>query len=376
DATNYLEFCRQSEAVFNTLNTSFLQNDRPSMLSLARRANPVSLLGTQPFSTLWNMLGKRFEDPRLQQLFGRYATYCGASPFEAPATLMLIAHVEQAGVWTLTGGMHALAKALEDLATGQGAEIRHNTPIIDISLENGRPGSVVLDTGEQVAVDLIVHAADLAALCVEGEDIETSRAAIYDKKGVRSQSAMTWTMSADVSGLDLSVHNVFFSDNYGDEFDAVFNRRTMPDPPTTYVFAPDRTKGGTYGDAPERLFFLINAPPTGDVRQWSREETQACQSKMMNHLAICGADIAVHPETIIATTPTDFANRFPSTGGALYGRAGHGWQATFKRSGVRTKVPGLYLAGGSVHPGPGVPMAALSGRAAANAAIRDFALTA
>jgi hypothetical protein len=77
-----------------------------------------------PFETMWKGLGRHFRDRRLQQLFGRYATYCGSSPFLAPATLMLVAHVEQAGVWTVKGGMHELALALCALARRKGVEIR------------------------------------------------------------------------------------------------------------------------------------------------------------------------------------------------------------------------------------------------------------
>ncbi|MGB3626185.1 MAG: hypothetical protein WA989_10160, partial [Henriciella sp.] len=91
-------------------------------------------------------------------------------------------------------------------------------------------------------------------------------------------------------------------------------------------------------------------------------------------LQSCGLTLTPAPDTLKATTPTDYASRFPGTGGALYGPASHGWRAAFKRQGVWTRKRGLYLAGGSVHPGPGLPMAALSGRAAAMEVLSDFDL--
>src|SRR4029077_1375231 len=86
----------------------------------------------------------------------------------------------------------------------------------------------------------------------------------------------------------------------------------------------------------------------------------------------CGLQVQRRPETTQVTTPTDFHRLFPATGGALYGRSSHGWTASFQRPGARTKIPGLYLAGGSTHPGPGGPMAALGGRSAAASLLTDL----
>jgi 1-hydroxycarotenoid 3,4-desaturase len=120
------------------------------------------------------------------------------------------------------------------------------------------------------------------------------------------------------------------------------------------------------------LLALVNAPAIGDARELKPEEIAACTSKAMARLAQCGLHMDAVPGLAQTTTPNSFNKLFPGTGGALYGRASHGWRASFQRPGVRTKIPGLYLAGGSVHPGPGVPMAALSGWAAANCALADL----
>ena len=92
-------------------------------------------------------------------------------------------------------------------------------------------------------------------------------------------------------------------------------------------------------------------------------------------LGIGGLRLRADPDATVVTTPADFHRLFPGTGGALYGRASHGWMASFRRPGARTRIPGLYLAGGSVHPGPGVPLSTLSGRLAASKAIADLAST-
>jgi 1-hydroxycarotenoid 3,4-desaturase len=121
----------------------------------------------------------------------------------------------------------------------------------------------------------------------------------------------------------------------------------------------------------ERLFLLVNAPSNGDSKAYSSEDVASCEHRMLNLLKRCG--LTLTPQSKIITTPTEFHRLFPATGGALYGQASHGWTASFRRPGVATKIPGLYLAGGSTHPGAGVPLAALSGSLAAQRLVSDRA---
>ena len=123
-ARQFLAFCDQVRALYRHLEQPYIRSERPTLLSMVRDLGPgglMALTGLGPFMSLWRSLGRHFQDPRLRQLFGRYATYCGASPWQAPATLMLIAQVEMDGVWAVDGGMHALAQAGACVATGVGA---------------------------------------------------------------------------------------------------------------------------------------------------------------------------------------------------------------------------------------------------------------
>jgi len=382
EAERYRSFLRRTKEMYETLRDPFLLSDRPDMVGLLKGANPLALGNVQPFSSMWKALSKQFRDPRLRQLFARYATYCGSSPFDAPATLALIAHVEQSGVWTLDGGMAALARALETVARDNGVETTYDAHVEEIIAHQGRARGVVLQSGARVDADAVIVNGDAAAVANGGFGRAVADAVPpAARHAQRSQSAMTWTMLGAASGFDLSVHNVFFSDDYREEFDCVFRRKSMAPTPTTYIFAPDRhedgRQGGTSpgGDA-ERLFCLVNAPAIGDAHVFTEQEIDQCEERMNAHLRQCGLTIAAPPDHKRAATPNDFAERFPGTGGAIYGMASHGWRASFQRPGVRTTLRGLYLAGGSVHPGPGVPMAALSGQAAARAVLKDCGLTA
>jgi 1-hydroxycarotenoid 3,4-desaturase len=140
-----------------------------------------------------------------------------------------------------------------------------------------------------------------------------------------------------------------------------------------YICAQDRgDRDGNGVSGAERLLCLINAPPIGDRHAFDEQEIAQCQENAFRVLERCGLRVKPGAEQPVVTTPTQFEGLFPGTGGGLYGQATHGWKATFNRPGARSRIPGLYLTGGSVHPGAGVPMATLSGRLAASALREDL----
>ena len=375
EAQRYRAFCRDSQRIYDILEQPFLRTAQPSMSGLLASGGFRGLLRLpqiKPFSSMWSALSAYFHDPRLRQLFGRYATYCGSSPFQAPATLMLVAHVEREGVFSIEGGMHGLARALEAGATGFGASFRYGCEVSEVLTSGGRACGVRLASGERIEADAVIVNADVAAVANGLFGAPARRAGAAIPRQARSLSAMTWSLLAPMAGFPLRRHNVFFSRDYAAEFDDIFSRGEMPREPTVYVCAQDRDSGASEAPAAERLLVLINAPANGDQHNYDAEEIERCAARTWDVLERCGLRIERQTATCQATTPADFNRLFPATGGALYGRSSHGWTASFQRPGSRTRLPGLYLAGGSAHPGPGVPMAALSGRSAALSLIADL----
>lgn len=380
-ARGYAAFAAEAERIFAVLEDPFLHGDKastplPMMWRMGLTKLP-QMLAMRPFDGMWNALGEHFSDPRLQQLFGRYATYCGSSPYRAPATLMLIAHLEARGVWLIEGGIHALAKALATLATRQGARVRTGVAVTEVLTENGRTSGVLLASGEVIPADIVICNGDPSALATGRFGAAARRAVPAIPRPKRSLSALVWYAHTRTQGAELSHHNVFFSRDYAAEFRDIAAGRT-PAEPTVYVCAIDR--GADHHAPPnvpalgarERLQIIVNAPADGDVHAYTPEERERCTRAMMATLGRCGLRLE-EPLVHQLMTPQDWEGLFPATGGALYGRASHGWAASFQRQGPKTRLPGLYCTGGATHPAAGVPMAALSGQLAARTIAKDLA---
>ncbi len=376
EAQRFRAFCQTTRELYATLEGPMIRAQRPKLGGFTARLGMQGLgvlARMGPMRSLWQQLGHQFTDPRLRQLFARYATYCGSDPWQSPATLMLIAQVEMDGVWSVDGGMVSMAQSLARVARRHGADFRYRSPCVHIAARQGRVCGVHLQSGEFLPADRVIFNGDVQALR-QGLLGEHARSAVPQEAPTPSLSALTWSMHTPAQGVALDRHNVFFQDHYASEFEDIFERQRLPQKPTVYVCAQDRP-GQMQADQAERIFCLVNAPACGDGNGPTEEAVEQCQTHTFQHLRQLGLSLQPTANNCIRTTPQDFHQRFPGSGGALYGQATHGWTSIFSRPGAQTPLTGLYLAGGSVHPGPGVPMASLSGQRAAEVVMESLVST-
>jgi 1-hydroxycarotenoid 3,4-desaturase len=369
DADGFRRFVQYGATLLDALEEPFLRHDNRGLFALMTRVGPRGLarLAKVDFGrSMWRALEDFFTDPRLRQLFARYATYYGSSPYAAPATLNLIAQVEQRGVWSVEGGMAALVRAVADAFVARGGELRLGHCAVRLERAGPRIAAVVLDDGTRIACRHVVFNGDPTRVADGGlgHDI---RDAVRTIAAPRSLSAMTWSFVGRPTGVPLAYHTVCFSRDYAAEFADLFEHHRVPIEPTTYVCASDRAAGPASGA--ERLMCLINAPAGA-----FDDEEATCRTRMEQSLRACG--IATNPESpMIHHGPADLARRFSGTQGAIYGSATHGAMAPFRRYRSSTRIANLHLVGGAVHPGAGLPMVTLGGLAAAKRIAADLAST-
>lgn len=378
EARGYLAFCEYSRRIHDAVEGPFMRAQRPSLGSVLRDqglrglASLATIDGTR---TMWKALGDFFRDPRLRQLFGRYATYCGSSPWLAPATLNVVAHVEREGVWTVRGGMHRLARAVATLAERKGATLRYGAHVEEVLVRDGKAVGVRLADGERIDAEAVVVNADTAALSDGRFGAAAARAWRREPSEGRSLSAVTYSLATRAAGFPLVRHNVFFSRDYQREFDEI-GRDELPSEPTVYACAQDRDDtGAPPPDGVDRVLLIVNAPARGGRRPFTPAEIDACTRRTAARLESLGLSLDWSPSRFVTTTPDAFETMFPSTGGALYGPPSHGWKSPLYRAPSRSNVPGIFLAGGSAHPGAGVPMVTRSGMLAAESVLASLAST-
>lgn len=373
DVKGYLNYLKYAAEIHRVTGDVFIYDKPPSFSSFAKVAI-WDWLKADPFRTMNQAIESFVKSPKLRQLLGRFATYVGGSPYLAPATLNVIADVElSGGVWYPRGGIYQIALALEKLAKELGVEIQCGTGIEQILVKNGRVYGVRLESGQEIEVDTVLSNLDVAMTYQK----LLSEASISQKRVMQMSSyepsCSGFIMLLGIEGQDerLAHHNILFSSDYEGEFEAIFKHGVPPDEPTIYIAISSKTDAEHAPQGCENWFVMVNAPAISSRYDWAKNKL-TYRDLVLKQLTERGFDVRgkIRSETIL--TPIELEKMSGAWKGALYGPSANNRFAAFMRPHNRCKdVKALYFAGGTSHPGGGVPMVMLSGKVAAEMILED-----
>lgn len=332
-----------------------------SVAPLARRPSDIAAMSV--WRTLRGLGRASLDDPRLRLILDRYATYSGSDPRLAPAALATIPYVEQTfGIWHLGGGLGTLADALTRRLERLRVDVRLDTPVARIATDGGRVTGVLTADGQRFDADLVVSDVDADTVHSRLLDEPTPR-----RRRTRSSSAFVLLLALRGRTPDAVHHQVLFPSDYDAEFDALFGRRRrparpIPDPAIALCNPQDplmRPEGH------EAWTVLVNAPPHGDGSEGTVDwDAPGLAERYAEDLLAILRRRGVDPTGRVlwrrVITPADLQRQTRSPGGSIYGAAGHGRTSALRRPANRSAVPGLYLVGGSAHPGGGLPLVGMS----------------
>ena len=371
DRENFGKYLADAKRKYEIAEKTFLAHSLNDLPKLLRPKYLKDLLAISSMKTLDAHNRAFFQSAKLQQLFNRFATYNGSSPYQTPATFALVPFVEFGlGAWYARGGIYEIPQALEKLAKEFNVKIRLNCAVEKIIVENKKTGGVRLESGKVLKSDYVIANSDA---------IETYRHLLdkkfFNKKLERREpscSGFVLLLGVKKKFPQLAHHNIFFSDDYPAEFDALFRDLRPADNPTIYVCATSQTDATQSPKNCENLFVLVNAPYTSEKTVWAKE-AKNYRDLIVKKLTDFGLeDLENSIEFEQTITPEDFEDKYRTNRGSIYGVSSNGIFSAFLRvPNQSNQIENLYFVGGATHPGGGMPLVLLSGKMAADLIARN-----
>ncbi|MCE9531861.1 MAG: phytoene desaturase [Planctomycetes bacterium] len=343
---------------------------KPSLLS--------DVLAMRMGHSVASTVRKHVPDPRVAQMLDHFTQYVGSSPDQSPAVLCGIAHMQTAeGIWYPRGGTRAVPNALVKLGAELGVDFRPGTGIRRILTDDSQRSArgIETDTGQRIAFDAVVSNADSVRTHRELLDPATKPVHRFNRRRRYEPacSGVVLYLGLDRAYEHLLHHNFVFSRDPEAEFESIYRKGEPADDPTCYVCAPARSEPAVAPAGGESLYVLVHTPYLRPHHDWSRM-FPAYRQIILNKLAKCAGmdDLESRIRFESRLTPQDIHDRYLVLNGAIYGLASHGkWLGAFKPANRSPDLTGLYFAGGSAHPGPGMPMVLMSGWIAADSLDQD-----
>jgi hypothetical protein len=368
-AEKITQFLTESAFKYEVLDGLFLQDSLHKISTWTSKKALKGYLNLPKlgiFGTMNEANQKQFKHPKLVQLFNRYATYNGSDPYQTPATLNIIPHLEyNLGAFFPKKGMVSITNSLVELAENLGVKFYFNIKVEEIVVEEGKVKGLILrhnpeNSLERLACEAVVSNMDVTHTYRKLLPNQKHPNFLLNQPKSSSGVIFYWGIKKQFPELDL--HNILFSDNYQEEFKTMFEKKTIYHDPTVYLNITAKHKSGDAPNACENWFVLINAP-ANEGQNWDEIIARTKENVLKKISRILGQNIAELIECEEILDPRTIESKTSSAQGALYGNSSNNRFAAFLRhANFSSKIKNLYFVGGSVHPGGGIPLALSSAK--------------
>ena len=357
-AEHIIAYLKESERIYRNIGNIFLNNTLHKTTTWLNSSILKALAFTKPgylFSTFNKANEGKLTSPHIIQLFNRYATYNGSNPYQAPGMLQLIPHIEfNEGVFYPQGGMISITKALYNLALKKGVQFYFNAPVQQIIKEDKKVKGIVVND-KDLCANIVVSNADVYFTYKQLLNDEPGAKRILKQERSSSAIVFYWGIKKEFSQLEL--HNIFFSNNYREEFNSIFKTKTVYNDPTIYINITSKCEPGIHAPAgKENWFVMVNV--ASDTHMSGETVIHTYRKNIIAKLnRILQTDVEPLIETEAVLHPEKIEAETASYAGAIYGTSSNSGKAAFLRHpNFSDAFQGLYFTGGSAHPGGGIPL--------------------
>jgi len=360
-SNNLSEYFSYSKVIFDLTKKIFLYDPYMGIKSLLNFNSVKTLFKIRKidsFRTMHEANKSFFSDPKLVQLFDRYATYNGSNPYLAPATLNLISHVENSlGGYYLSEGMYSLVKALWNLALKKGVNFMLSRNVSSVRKSGNKIESLI---SENKPYSFDYYVSNLDSLSANKLFFSESDFKIKEERLSSSAMVFYWGINTEFPQLD--THNILFSADYKKEFNSIFLEKTISDDVTIYIYVSSKFNPADAPEGCENWFVMINTPP--NLNQNWFELTETYRALIIDKIeSVIETDIRSKILFEKVLNPEIMEHQTGSYKGSLYGYSSNTRFSAFKRQSNRSKkFKNLFYCGGSAHPGGGIPLVILSGK--------------
>ncbi len=373
-AKEFARFMAYSKKLCSETEAGYFAKGLDSFWELLRFYGPLRSLNFDVFRSMDQGVRRFISDPKLVDILNYFIKYVGSSPYDSPALMNLLPHVQfEYGLWYVHGGMYGLAQAMEKLAVELGVRIHLNTEVTEIRRENTRATAVCLADGQLLAADIVVS--NMEVIPAMEKLLHSTEAEL--KKMQRFQpscSGLVLHLGVNRIYSQLAHHNFFYSDKPRHHFDAIFHSRRLSDDPTIYLVAPVKTDPTQAPSGCEIIKVLPHIPHIDPNNPLTPEDYLAFRERVLIKLERMGlTDLRKHIVTEEYWTPHDIQSRYYSNQGSIYGVVSDRYlNLGFKAPQRSNQLTNLYFVGGSVNPGGGMPMVTLSGQLVRDKILADL----